>query len=304
MDKVAIRDGSTGETRTFADYNARMNGIASVLKLEYDLKPEETVAIFSPNNVDYLPICLAVGLCGSKVTPINPLSTASELSKILVPSQSKVLFTHAKLLPTALEAVRSSPCVEHIVVIPDVRSDTDLPEGAELLDGLSLCETVVDNHYPINDLHSHPWLLPYSSGTTGLPKGCMLSHANIVANLLQADGVENIPQDHRLISPLPAFHIYGMLVSLLYCGWRGQELITMSDRFDLEKFCKLVQEHKPQRTHLVPPIIIGLAKHPVVDNYDMSSLKMIVSAAAPLGKDTENAAKQRMNLDIKQAWGK
>lgn len=90
---------------------------------------------------------------------------------------------------------------------------------------------------------------------------------------------------------------------MLYCGWRGQEIITTSDRFDLVKFCELVQEHRPNRAHLVPPIILGLAKHPLVDSYDMSSLNMIISAAAPLGKETENAARERLNVNIKQAWG-
>jgi 4-coumarate--CoA ligase len=106
-----------------------------------------------------------------------------------------------------------------------------------------------------------------------------------------------------LICPLPFFHIYGILASVLYCGWRGQELITTSDRFDLAKFCELVQTHRPQRSHLVPPILLGLAKHPLVDDYDMSSLKMIVSAAAPLGKETENAVTKRLGINVKQAWG-
>lgn len=77
----------------------------------------------------------------------------------------------------------------------------------------------------------------------------------------------------------------------------------MSDRFDLPHFCKLVEDHKPERAHLVPPIILGLAKHPIVDNYNMSSMNMIVSAAAPLGKDTEDATKKRLGTHIKQAWG-
>lgn len=304
-EKVAIRDGSTGETRTFSDYHSRMSSIASALKIEYRLKPDETVALFSLNNVDYLPICLAVGLCGSKVTPINPLFTANELSKILVSSESRILFAHAKLLPIALEAARSAPCVEHIVVIPDVRLEAVLPEGVEHLKSLSEYENVEDSHYHVSDPKNHPWLLPYSSGTTGLPKGCMLSHSNMVVNLLQFDGVEkrDFLQEHKLISPLPFFHIYGMMASLLYCGWRGQEIITMSDRFDIERFCQLVQENKPQRAHLVPPIILGLAKHPIIDNYDMRSLEMIISAAAPLGKDTVEAVQKRLNLEIKQAWG-
>ena len=255
-DKVAIRDGSTGEMRTFSDYLNRMSRISSALTNEYHLKPDDTVALFSPNNVDYLPICLAVGLCGAKITPVNPLSTASELSKILVLSNSKILFTHSRLLPIALDAASAAPCVEDIVVIPDVQSDSSIPSGSEHLERLTTYETLNELLFHANDLKCHPWLLPYSSGTTGLPKGVMLSHANIIANLLQVDEVEKrvFPQEHKLISPLPFFHIYGMLVSLLYCAWRGQEVITMSDRFDLERFCQLVQEHRPHRAHLVPPV--------------------------------------------------
>ena len=71
INKVAVRDGSTLEVRTFGDYNDRMNCIAAALVKEYNIKPDDTVALYSPNNVDYLPICLAVGICGSKVTPVS-----------------------------------------------------------------------------------------------------------------------------------------------------------------------------------------------------------------------------------------
>jgi 4-coumarate--CoA ligase len=255
-DKVAIRDGSTGETRTFSDYLNRTHRISSALTSEYLLKPDDTVALFSPNNVDYLPICLAVGLCGAKIAPVNPLSTASELSKILELSSSNILFTHARFLPVALEAASAAPCVKNIVVIPDVQSDTNIPEGSEHLDRLTAYETADKAQYHVNDPKCHPWLLPYSSGTTGVPKGVLLSHSNVITNLRQLDEVEKtvITQEHKLISPLPFFHIYGMLVSLLYCAWRGQELITMSEKFDLERFCQLVQEHQPHRAHLVPPV--------------------------------------------------
>lgn len=114
---------------------------------------------------------------------------------------------------------------------------------------------------------------------------------------------KNNEKDDKIISPLPFFHIYGFLFSALYSAWKGQEIITMSQRFDLELFCQLVEKHKPQRAHLVPPIIVGLAKSPLVDKYDLSSLKMIVSAAAPLSKETEDAVTNRIDCDIKQAWG-
>ena len=90
---------------------------------------------------------------------------------------------------------------------------------------------------------------------------------------------------------------------MLYCAWKGQQVITMSDRFDLETFCRLVQEHRPQRAHLVPPIMVGLAKSPIVDQFDMSSLQMVVSAAAPLCSDIETAVVDRLRCDVKQGWG-
>eukprot|EP00956_Cyclotella_meneghiniana_P013774 scaffold20186_cov71-Cyclotella_meneghiniana.AAC.2 len=288
------------------------HNIASALRFEYLLKPIDTVALFSPNNIDYLPICLAVAMCGSKLTPLNPLYTVQEMTTVLDRSSSKILFTHAKLLPVALEASAKSKSVEHIVVIPDPEKDCDLPSGAVDLAMLSgykhspnLEASVDEVHHHVKDVNNHPWLLPYSSGTTGLPKGVCLSHGNMIANLLQLDEVEGtaFPMEHKLISPLPFFHIYGFLASLLYCSWRGQELITTSDRFDLPHFCKLVEDHRPERAHLVPPIILGLAKHPIVDKYNLSSMKMIISAAAPLGKETENAAKKRLGTEVKQAWG-
>ena len=96
----------------------------------------------------------------------------------------------------------------------------------------------------------------------------------------------------------------GLVCSLIYSTWKGHTIITNSGRFDLEQFCSLVQEHKPERAHLVPPILLGLAKHPVVENYDLSSLQCIISAAAPLGIDTELAVKERLGIDVvTQAWG-
>jgi acyl-CoA synthetase (AMP-forming)/AMP-acid ligase II len=90
---------------------------------------------------------------------------------------------------------------------------------------------------------------------------------------------------------------------MLYCAWQGQGVITMSGRFDLDIFCKLVEQHKPQRSHLVPPILVGLAKSPSVDKYDLSSLQMISCAAAPLSRDIEEAVVKRLNCDVKQGWG-
>jgi len=309
-DKVAIYDGTTGQSRTFGEYKQDMGSIAGALQNDLGVTEDTTVCLFSFNHVDYVPITLAVALTGAKMTPVNPLYKPAELADILKRSRTEVLVVHEHLLEAGLEAAKmckgETHPVRHVVVIPAKGGD-DVPEGTISLDELKrhadpLKSTV---HAVHQNTATHPFLLPYSSGTTGLPKAVCLSHQNLVSNLLQLDEVEGMsfPSDHKLISPLPFFHIYGFLVSALYCAWRGQEVITFSGRFDLELFCRVVDEHKPQRAHLVPPIIIGLAKHPLVEKYDMSSINMIISAAAPLGADVEKAVVERLGVGVKQAWG-
>jgi acyl-CoA synthetase (AMP-forming)/AMP-acid ligase II len=306
-DKVAIIDGSTGLTRTFHDYYTTSTGVAGALRYEFDITEHSSVAMYCPNHVDYAPIVLAVTLCGGKIVPINPMYTSNELSKVLDGSRSSVLIAHASKLDVALTSAKECTHVKHVVVITD-DDDAPVPEGTTALNAIrnhkhAFHETRHDIH---NNTETYPACLPYSSGTTGLPKGVCLTHANLVANLLQCDIVEGMsfPESHKLISPLPFFHIYAFTVSMLYPAWKGQTVITKSGKFDLELFCKLVEEHKPQRSHLVPPILLGLAKHPVVDTYDLSSLRCIISAAAPMSRETEFAVKKRIGIEvIKQAWG-
>jgi 4-coumarate--CoA ligase len=269
------------------------------------IREDSTVAMYCPNHVDYLPVALAVALCGAKMTPINPLYTASELQRVLDLSRSSVLFVHTSKLDVALETAKKSKYVKHVVVITD--DGEAVPEGTIDLDSLRLHEggpmkTIDAAH---RNTASHPFLIPYSSGTTGLPKGVVLTHGNICANLLQCDEVEGIgfPPDHKVISPLPFFHIYGFAVSMLYPAWKGNQVITMSKGFDLETFCKLVEEHKPQRAHLVPPIVLGLQKHPMISNYDLSSLRFVISAAAPCSKALEDGVRERLGCAVKQGWG-
>jgi acyl-CoA synthetase (AMP-forming)/AMP-acid ligase II len=309
--KVAMVDGTTGHERTFHDYHTTSTRLASALR-SLGVNEDECVALYCPNHVDYLPVALAVSLLGAKMTPINPLYTTHELEVVLQRSQSSVLITHNNptTLPIALATVWKCPTVRHVLVLNDGDDSTQpLPEGCVDLHGLChdhretpilATNRVVHSQTPI-----HPFLLPYSSGTTGLPKGVVLTHQNIVANMLQIESVEgpDFYPHHQLITPLPFFHIYAFTVSMLYCAWKGQTMICTSGRFDLEQFCKLVQQYRPERAHLVPPILLQLSKNPVVSKYDLSSLQMIISAAAPLSKETEADVLTRIGCPVKQAWG-
>lgn len=303
--ELAIVDGSTGMKRTFRDHYLNTHGLAGSLKYDLDVDEKACVCLFAPNHVDYLPVTLAVGLCGAKITPVNPLYKKSELQIILDRSRSSILITHSAVLDVALEAVKDSKYVKHVFVMTE--DGTSAPHGLDGLDSImrhsqGFDKTVRQIH---PETHLHPYLLPYSSGTTGMPKGVCLTHSNLVANLLQFDVVESASMrvGEGLLSPLPFFHIYGMVASLMYCGWKGNPLFTLSGRFDLELMLNLIRDYQPSTAHLVPPILLALKKHPLVDRYDLSCLRTIISAAAPLGRDTELAVQERLGCLVKQAWG-
>lgn len=304
-DELAILDGSTGMKRTFRDHYLNTRGIAGSLKYDLDVDEKACVCLFAPNHVDYLPVALAVGLCGAKLTPVNPLYKKDELQIVLDRSCSSVLIAHTAILDVALEAAKESKYVKHIIVMTE--DGKAAPDGLESLDSIKrhsqAFETTFRYIHPETQLH--PYLLPYSSGTTGIPKGVCLTHSNLTANLLQFDIVESFAMGvgEGLLSPLPFFHIYGMVASLMYSGWKGHPLLTMSGRFDFELMLNLIKEHQPTTAHLVPPILLALSKHPAVDQYDFSCLRTILSAAAPLGRDTELAVQERIGCIVKQAWG-
>jgi acyl-CoA synthetase (AMP-forming)/AMP-acid ligase II len=144
--------------------------------------------------------------------------------------------------------------------------------------------------------------LPYSSGTTGLPKGVMLSHRNLVANLAQIDFVDSTEVGDCLVGVLPFYHIYGMLVVLCGVLRKGGCVVTMP-HFDLEQYLRLTAIYRTKRAYLVPPIALALARHPMVDQFDLSALKFVTSGAAPMGAELEASCAARIGCMVKQGYG-
>ncbi len=151
---------------------------------------------------------------------------------------------------------------------------------------------------PANDLVA----LPYSSGTTGLHKGVMLTHRNLVANVCQSVAHQRFREDERVIAVLPFFHIYGLVVLMNIPLYRGATVVTMP-RFDLAEFLRVLEEYRITRAWVVPPIVLALANHPLVDEFDVSSLESMLSGAAPLSAELEQACGKRLGCRMQQGYG-
>ena len=290
-DKPALIDGPSGRTVTYKDFVTGVELMAAGLAAR-GFGKGDVFAIYSPNVPEYAVAFHAVVKAGGTVTTINPLYTVDELTFQLNDSQARYILTIPLFLEQAKEAAAASK-VEEVFVLGDAEGATSV---LELL-GSGGDAPQVDIS-PKEDLV----VLPYSSGTTGLPKGVMLTHHNLVSNVVQSEAAHSTTEEDVIIGVLPFFHIYGMTVIMNIALHRGATVVTMP-RFDLGDFLKILQDHKVTRAYLVPPIILALAKQPAVDQFDLSSLEVIMSGAAPLGGDLAADAAKRLDCVVMQGYG-
>jgi acyl-CoA synthetase (AMP-forming)/AMP-acid ligase II len=290
-DKPALIDGPSGRTLTYGGLRESISGVAAGLAARGFAKGD-VFAIFSPNTPEYALAFHGVASAGGINTTINPLYTAEELSFQLSDCGARFLLTVPSFLDRALEGAERAG-VEEVFVLGEAEGAT--PFASLLEAGDNAPEVRID---PGGDLV----VVPYSSGTTGLPKGVMLSHRNIVANLAQVSAVQGTSEADVVIGVLPFFHIYGMTVVMNHALHRGATVVTMP-RFELGQFLELLQKHGVTRANVVPPIVLALAKDPSVDEYDLSSLGLLLSGAAPLGAELAAACAERLGCLVIQGYG-
>ena len=199
-------------------------------------------------------------MLGGFTTTINPLYTHEEIEKQVTASNSSILVCHPAVLPNV------QPVADKLGLPLIVFGEEELPEGAFSFEQLVREADPTSVHQPPLSSVDAIATLPYSSGTTGPPKGTMLTHRNIIANTMQCFDCEtkHIDTTSSVLCPLPLFHCYGMVVGLCATMSRGGRLV-ITPSFDAEKFFQAIETYKVDRIHAVPPIVLALAKHPSVD---------------------------------------
>ncbi|WP_018385353.1 AMP-binding protein [Wenjunlia vitaminophila] len=296
-DQPALVDGTDGTTVSYARLDHDHRRVAAALAAS-GLRKGDVLALFSPNTLAFPTVFYGATRAGATVTLASALATAEDLAKQLRDSSARWLATVSGLLPTALAAVELLG--ERADPLPEVLVCDGAPGYRSLADLLSCTAAEPELTFdPAEDVA----VLPYSSGTTAAPKGVMLTHRSISTNLVQVDAAHHPDPGDRHLAVIPFFHIYG-LTALLNTPLSQGGTVVLLPRFELRTFLSAIERFRINRLSVAPPIVLALAKHPVVDDYDLSSLKSIVCAAAPLDAELSVTCARRLGVPcVRQAYG-
>jgi acyl-CoA synthetase (AMP-forming)/AMP-acid ligase II len=298
--RAALVCAVTGRTITYAALPGVVDHTAAGLAA-LGVQQGDVCAIFAPNSPEYVVTVLAIARLGAVATTASPAYTKDDLKKQLRDSEARILFTSMSLEPVWIEAIEGTAVRRVVTFDPPGGAGTARSPVAVLpFDELSV-DRGTSPRVAISP--DDVVALPYSSGTTGLPKGVMLTHANLVANILQVDAAGHyVDGEDTTVAFLPFFHIYGLTILVFMSLWAGVTVVVMP-KFELEPYLTLVERHRATVLHVVPPVVLAFAKHPAVAGRDFSRVRMMFSGAAPLGADITEQATQRLGCTLQQGYG-
>ncbi|KAJ7141376.1 hypothetical protein C8R44DRAFT_245461 [Mycena epipterygia] len=309
-----------GQKVDLTEIRERTTGLANGLHTRFGIGEDDVVLIFSSNHIDY-PICIwAVHRLCAIVSPCNPSSTVSELTHQVSQTHPSVIIAHAAVINIALASAHEVGIPpERVVVLEDEESPgptrglvtiTELTVEGVRLNSLSLGRK----------LHSAEGRVKVaffcaSSGTTGKPKTVVISHFAALANVIQIAAHNRVNEaytswEERRYRPgdvclavLPFYHIYGLVVAMHFVLFSGMTVVVVP-KFNFKKMLESIVRHKITQLMLVPPQVALLCKEPIVKSYDLSAVRAILCAGAPLSAELNQ---QLINLlphaHIGQAYG-
>lgn len=278
--RPALIEAATGRTLTHGDLHAQVRSFAGALRAE-GFRRGDVLALLAPNSPEYAVAALGTLWAGGVLTTLNPSYTEREVRSQLLDSGAVRIVTTQALEPVARAAMSGTPLRQLDLL-------ERLPQGAP-----TDCEPVRGDALAA---------LLYSSGTTGVPKGVMLTHRALIANVLQtAAGLGCAPGDVS-IAVLPFFHCYGLQVCLNTALAHGACVVTMP-RFEPNAFLDAHARYRVTMSYVAPPIMVALAKHPDLGQYDLSSLRFMMSGAAPLSAELGHEVARRIGCRVLQGYG-
>ncbi|XP_008803610.2 4-coumarate--CoA ligase 2 [Phoenix dactylifera] len=254
------------------------------------IKQGDVIMVLLQNCPEFVFAFMGASMLGAVTTAANPFFTASEIYKQFKASGAKLIITQS-IYVDKLRNENFPDLGDGLTVITvDAPPEGCIPFSEVLeADETAIPDITIDPEDPV--------ALPYSSGTTGLPKGVILTHKSLISNVAQqVDGANPnlyLKTDDVVLCVLPLFHIFS-LNSVLLCSLRAGSAVMIMPKFEITTMLEGIQRHRVSVAMVVPPLVLALAKHPVVEKYDLSSIRIVLSGAAPLGKELEEALRTRV----------
>ena len=280
---------------SFGEFEQLSNRLANGLA-RLGIENGDRVGLYLPNCPEYELAFYAISMLGAIACPMNPSYREREITYQLTDSGAKALVTHWSLWPIVDACRANAPALTRIVMSGGGATETC---GAAIP-----YEEVIDASPEAPSTRVQPdqlLALPYSSGTTGLPKGVMLTHRILVANQAQYLDSSGITAHDAYPLFLPLSHIYGVMLMNAALGSGAHQLLM--ERFDLGTFVRLIQQHRATVVHLVPPVLLALANAPGLDRSQFSTVRYMLSAAAPMAPEVARRVQDRLGVPVIQAYG-
>ncbi|MFQ6623750.1 hypothetical protein Gotur_003740 [Gossypium turneri] len=296
-DKPCLISGFSGKIYSFSETHLIAQKTAAGLS-KLGIQKGDAIMILLHNCAEFVFAFMGASMIGAVSTTANPFYTSKEIFKQFKAARAKLIITQSQYVDKLKDTNNNNDGDENFPKIGEDFKVITIDDPPENCLDFSVLSEANENEIPQVTIHpDDPVALPFSSGTTGLPKGVVLTHKSLITSVAQQVDGENpnlyLTHDDVVLCVLPLFHIYS-LNSVLLCSLRAGAAVLLMQKFEIGTLLELIQRHKVSVAAVVPPLVVLLAKNPVVAQFDLSSIRVVLSGAAPLGKELEDALRGRV----------
>ncbi|XP_030369611.1 4-coumarate--CoA ligase 1 [Scaptodrosophila lebanonensis] len=301
-DQTTMIDAVTGTEYTAKFMYDSIVRLAQILQ-KLGVKQNDVIGLSSENSVSFAVAMFAGFAVGATVAPLNVTYSDREVDHAINLSKPKIIFASKITVDLVARVAKKNSFVKGIIALSGTSSNHPKVYGfTELMDSDKF-KTKPDFQSPAANKKEDVSLIVCSSGTTGMPKGVQLTQYNLLATLDSQLQPTAVPlAEVTLLTVIPWFHAFGCL-TLITTACLGTRLVYLP-KFEENLFLSAIEKYRVMMAFMVPPLMVFLAKHPIVDKYDLSSLMVLLCGAAPLSRETEDQIKERIGVPfIRQGYG-